>query len=218
MQKSTRDKILDTAIELMWQQSYGSVSVDDICHVAKIQKGSFYHYFPSKIDVVIAAFEKLWQTSRPVFDSVFSAAVPPLERLHNYCELAYLRQKEKADKYGKVLGCPYTNCGGELSTLDERVRLKLDEMFTRSAKYFEALLRDAMVEGLAPIDDPAAVSQEMLSYVSGVMYQARLKNDVEIIRRDLEPGLLRYFGRREAPGKLPDRSVNRQPKRHEEEA
>lgn len=218
MQKTTRDKILDTAIELMWRQSYGSVSVDDICHVAKIQKGSFYHYFPSKIDVVIEAFEKLWNDKRPVFDNVFSAAVPPLERLRNYCELAYQKQREIADKHGKVLGCPYTTCGSELSTLDERVRQKMDEIFTRSAKYFEALLRDGMAAGLTSIDDPVATSQEMLCYVSGVMYQAKLKNDVEIIRRDLEQGLLRFFGPHAGEKPKLDRLVNTQPQYSTEEA
>ncbi len=213
MQKSTRDKILDTALELMWQQSYGSVSVDDICHVAKVRKGSFYHYFPSKIDVVIAAFEKLWQDNRPLLDSIFSPTVPPLERLDKYCEAAYRKQKEKADRFGKVLGCPYTTCGSELSTLDEGVRRKMGEIFTRSAKYFETLLRDAKAEGLTSATSLAATSQEMLSYVCGIMYQAKLKNDVEIIRRDLKPGLLRYFN---VPQKIVDRSV-KSPKPQEQE-
>ncbi len=193
MHKSTREKILDTAIDLLWQQSFGAVSVDDICRGARIQKGSFYHYFPSKIDVVLEAYEKLWQSHRQLLDSIFSASLTPLERLENYCQQAYQQQKAKAEKAGKVLGCPYMTCGSELSTQDERVRQKMNDIFGRAARYFEALLRDAMTMVPASSADPAAVSQEMLCYVSGVMYQARLKNDAEIIRRDLKPGLLRFL-------------------------
>src|SRR5690606_5499074 len=95
--------------------------------------------------------------------------------------------------YGKVLGCPYMTCGTELSTQDERIRRKMGEIYDRSSKYFESLLRDAMAEGIADVEDPTHTSQEMLGHVCGVMYQAKLKNDVEIIKRDLKPGLLRFF-------------------------
>lgn len=207
-QKSTRDRILEVTIELMWRQSYGTVSVDQICQVAKIQKGSFYHYFPSKVDVTVEAFERLWQDKRPLFDKVFSPALPPMERLNQYCNLAYELQKGLADKYGKVLGCPYMSCGNELSTQEEKVRLKIEEMFNRSAKYFESLLRDAAVEGLTAVDDLVNTSHEMLSYICGVMYQAKLKNDAEIIKRELRPGLMRYFkNAAEHVDKPVDRSV-----------
>lgn len=191
--KSTRDKILEAAIELLWQQSYGSVSVDAICQKAHIQKGSFYHYFPSKVDVVIEAFEKLWQDKRPLYDDVFSPARPPMERLNEYCRLAYEMQKHRFDMHGKVLGCPYMTCASELSTQEERIRVRMEEMFDRSARYFESLLRDAVAEGLAEVKDPVRTSKDMLAHVCGVIYQAKLKNDVDIIKRNLKQGLMRYF-------------------------
>jgi len=180
-------------MELLWQQSYGAVSVDDICKAAHIQKGSFYHYFPSKIDVVIEAFERSWQMSRPLYDAVFSATLSPLARLKLFCETVYTRQKEKAEKYGKVLGCPYMSCGAELCTQDERMRRKMDELFGRASRYFETLLRDAKAEGLTDAKNPKIAAQELQSYIAGVMYQAKIKNDVEVIKRDLLPGLMRFF-------------------------
>ncbi len=32
----------------MWQQSYGSVTIDAICERAGVKKGSFYHAYPDK--------------------------------------------------------------------------------------------------------------------------------------------------------------------------
>lgn len=209
MQKhSTRDNILDATIDLLWQHSYGTVSVDDICHAAGVQKGSFYHYFPSKADVAIEAFERFGQNTRPLFDSIFSASLPPMQRLKNYCDAAYTKQKELADTYGKVLGCPCMSCGSELSTQDERIRQKMDEMFGRACCYFETLLRDAKALGQTSVASPATGAQEMMSYISGVMYQAKIKNDVSIIRRDLLPGLLRFFNQdAAAKTKKTDRAV-----------
>lgn len=49
MQKpNTRDKILESALSLMCERGYDSVSVQDVCADAKLSKGAFYHYFDSK--------------------------------------------------------------------------------------------------------------------------------------------------------------------------
>lgn len=207
MSSSTRDNILDATTELLWQQSYGAVSVDEICKAASVQKGSFYHYFPSKVDVVIESFERQWEMSRPLYDEIFSPSLAPLVRLKKLCDAAYARQKEKSEKYGKVLGCPYMACGSELSTQDERIRKKMDELFGRASKYFESLIRDARAEGLTSAKDSKIAAQEMQSYIAGVMYQAKIKNDLEVIRRDLLPGLMRFFDMYEKPKKKTDRLV-----------
>src|ERR1700749_4379812 len=103
-----KERLLRVAFDLIWQQSYGSVSVDDICNRAKVKKGSFYHFFPSKSDLAVMAYEEPRQKSRPYYDRTFSPLVPPLERLENYCKHLYESQREKQQKSGRVLGCPFT--------------------------------------------------------------------------------------------------------------
>ena len=49
-----KEKLLHVAFDLIWQHSYGSVSVDDICERADVKKGSFYYFFPSKSDLAVA--------------------------------------------------------------------------------------------------------------------------------------------------------------------
>ena len=68
----TRQKLIETAKNLIWTSSYGAVSVDDICRTANVKKGSFYHYFPSKQDLALAAMEEYqqWKVEaimKPVF-------------------------------------------------------------------------------------------------------------------------------------------------------
>ncbi len=59
-ESETKRKILETAMELIWQSSYGSVSVDDICAKAGVNKGSFYYAFKSKAELAVAAYERHW--------------------------------------------------------------------------------------------------------------------------------------------------------------
>ena len=71
----TKEKLMQVGFDLMWDNSYGSVSVDDICKRAGINKGSFYHFFPSKADLVVAAYEEHWKEKRPMMDSIFSPQI-----------------------------------------------------------------------------------------------------------------------------------------------
>ena len=93
----TKDKLLQVGFDLIWDSSYGSVSVDDICKRAGINKGSFYHFFPSKADLVVAAYQEAWSETKPELDRIFSPQVPPLERLHLLCRHIYDMQKQTAE-------------------------------------------------------------------------------------------------------------------------
>src|SRR5580700_9783537 len=117
-----KERLLRVAFDLIWQQSYGSVSVEDICDRAKVKKGSFYYFFPSKSDLAVAAYEEHWQQGRPNYDRMFSPLVPPLERIENYCKFIIERQREMYEKSGRVLGCPFAAAAAELSTQDEKIR------------------------------------------------------------------------------------------------
>lgn len=188
-----RERLLQVAFELIWQQSYGSVSVETICERAGVKKGSFYYFFPSKSDLTIAAYEEHWQQRRPVYDRAFSPLVPPLERIENYCRTIYEGQKEKQKKTGRVLGCPFASVACELSTQDEKIRRKSQEIFERGCKYIEAALTDAQKEGLIEKCDAAKKARVISAFVVGTLLQAKMHNDVEILN-DLGSHVMRLIG------------------------
>ncbi|HSG31720.1 MAG TPA: TetR/AcrR family transcriptional regulator, partial [Thermodesulfobacteriota bacterium] len=45
---TTKEKLIDSAIQLLGTRSYNSVGVQELCEHAEVKKGSFYHFFPSK--------------------------------------------------------------------------------------------------------------------------------------------------------------------------
>jgi TetR/AcrR family transcriptional repressor of nem operon len=198
-ESDTRQRLLDTAIELIWEQSYGAVSVDDICKRAGARKGSFYHFFPSKSDLAVAAIEAHWETLRPAIDRIFSPQTPPLERLADYCDLVYERQKDKKERFGRVCGCAFTSLGSELSTQDEKIRQKSQQILDRRCKFFASALRDAVREGLIPEQDCAAKARDLYGCVMGVLLEAKIENDLEILRH-LKPTIFRLIGASEPEG------------------
>ncbi len=126
-------------------------------------------------------------------DKLFSPQIPPLERLDSYCQLIIKDQKEKYQSFGKMLGCPFCSVGSELSTQDEKIRLKAEQMSARQLKYLESLVRDLAAAGLIEVKDASERAQEIYSYVTGVLMQAKIENNVKHVER-LQDGVMRLLG------------------------
>lgn len=180
-------------MQLIWEQSYGSVSVDHICERAGARKGSFYHFFPSKSDLAIAAIDCHWQKLRPDLDRIFSSQTSPLERLAGYCDLIYEQQKHQMQKFGRVCGCPFISLGSELSTQDEHIRKKSLQIMEWRCKYFAAAIRDAAREKLVPEQDCEAKARELYACVIGGLLQAKIENSLGSIRH-LKSSIFRLIG------------------------
>jgi TetR/AcrR family transcriptional repressor of nem operon len=189
----TREKLLQVAFDLIWNQSYGSVSVDQICERARVNKGSFYHFFNSKSELAVEAYEEHWREKQPEFDRIFSPQIPPLERLSLWCEHVINRQKQKAEKYGHVCGCPYASLGTELATQDEKIRAKSQEIMDRTIRYLESALRDARREGLVSFDNASAAAKRIYTTVLGTLLFSKVHNDLTLLE-GLEPTIMEMVG------------------------
>ena len=189
----TREKLLQVAFDLIWNQSYGSVSVDQICERAHVNKGSFYHFFNSKSELAVEAYEENWREKQPELDRVFSPQNPPLERLLLWCDYVRNRQRQKAEKYGHVCGCPYASLGTELATQDEKIRAKSQEIMDRTIRYLESALRDAVRENLIILESPAAGARRIYTAVLGLLLFAKVHNDLGGLH-DLESVIMDMAG------------------------
>lgn len=192
-ESDTKQKLVKVAAQLIWEQSYGSVGVDDICKKAGVTKGSFYFAFPSKVDLALAAMEDHWQSKRAALDAIFSSQEPAISRFEKYCDLILADQRAKRDEYGKVCGCPVCSLGSELSTQDEKVRLKSDEMMQRILRYLTSAVIALQTEGLIPPEDPKAIARQLSDYIMGLMLEAKIQNSLETLNR-LKPGIFRILG------------------------
>lgn len=187
------------AAEMLMQQSYGAVSVEDICKAAEIKKGTFYHHFPSKTDLALAAYDWKWSMFETVLDQCFARDVPPLERLHRYASAAYTYQRHNFESEGKLCGCPHTSAAQEMGTQDDRIRVKIKEIYDRHAAYFEGCLADMSEHAAQTREGRAQIAGEMLSFSSGVMCQAKVMNDPDVIRQQMLTGLYRLAGAAQTP-------------------
>lgn len=189
---NTRDRLLDSALDLIYARSYADVGVQEICEHAKVKKGSFYHFFPSKRDLTLAALDRQWEIARrTVWVPAFSKHLSPLKRIERCFDLFYEHQCGVKASTGQVRGCPFGNLALELSTQDGVIRRKVDRIFREVGAYLERALRDAVAAGQVPEQDVGTTAQALVAYMEGVILLAKTSNDPELIKR-LRQGVLRY--------------------------
>jgi TetR/AcrR family transcriptional repressor of nem operon len=188
------ERLMDAALDLIWEESYGAVTIDDICKRAEVKKGSFYYFFDSKASLAVAALERMWAEDwKPNLDAQFSNSLDPLKRLTNYLESVYPRQVERKAKYGKCLGCPVCSVGSEVSTHEIDLSAKIREIMSRKRRYYESAIRDAVAEGQIEPCDPAKRTLALVGLIEGLVSQSRIMNDPEVLRElpAMALGLLR---------------------------
>ena len=177
-----KQRLMEAVGALIWTGSYGSTTIDQICERAGVKKGSFYYFFDSKAELAVTAIDEEWQRRRLDLDSLFSPTIPPLERLRAYCEYGYRLQTEIRNKYGCVLGCPLFSVGAEVSTREDRLQKKIQEILEYKRKYLETAIRDAHAAGLIHAPDAASKSRILFAYYQGLVTQARIQNNLEVLR------------------------------------
>jgi len=195
-------RLRQAALDLMWEESYGAVTIDDICQRAEVKKGSFYYFYKSKADLAVAALDHLWTDSwKPMLDQRFSSSLDPLDRITGYLNGIYEFQAEAKAKTGKVLGCPVCSVGSEVSTQEVDVSAVIREMMGRKRRYYESAIRDAVAQGVIEPCDPAQESLAFLGLIEGLITQARIMNDPEVLRQlpAMALSLLRVKAKSAAP-------------------
>lgn len=192
-----KKNLMDAVLELIWTGSYGSTTIDQICEKAGVKKGSFYYFFDSKADVAAEALEASWQEKRTELDSIFSPTVPPLERLQKYCDFGYRVQSEMKSKYGRVLGCPQFALGSEICTQEIDLQKIIQGILDYKRMYLESAIRDAHAAGLIQAPDAAATARMLLAYYEGLLTQARIQNDVEVLR-EMKRGMFAMLGAKQS--------------------
>jgi len=188
-----KQRLMEATRTLIWENSYGSTSVDAICLKAGVRKGSFYHFFESKSTLAAEAIEADWQDKRARLDEMFSPQVPPLDRLRHYFEYVFDRQAAVHAQCGCVLGCPILSLGCEVSTQDPVIRGKVQEILGRQLRYFETAIRDAHGEGSIVAPNARTKARSIYALIQGALTQARILDDLDVLR-DAQQGVFDLLG------------------------
>ena len=173
---------MEAAFELIWEHSYGAVTIEAICERAGVKKGSFYYFFSCKSELAVAAVEAGWNRQKEFIDKLFSPEVPPLDRIRNYLDFIVQAQIEGYEAKGKIFGCPVFTLGSEICTQEEKIRSLVHGILTCLTGYLETAIREAQERGDVEGVNASLKARNLLSYFEGILARARIENNPELLR------------------------------------
>jgi TetR/AcrR family transcriptional repressor of nem operon len=188
--RQSRLKILEAATDVVRAKGYAATTVDDLCAAAGVTKGSFFHHFKSKEEMILGAVAHWGTWTDEIFATApYAAAADPRDRLFGYLDF----RRDLLDHEVPQFTCLMGTLVQETYATHPEVRAACDRgMSTHVA----AITRDieAARRRYAP---GAAWTAESLGYfiqavLQGSFIFAKAKQGPQIARRNLEH-LRRYL-------------------------
>jgi len=180
-----RERLISEAGRLFHTRSYEAVGVQELCEAAGVNKGSFYHFFPSKDDLAAAVIDAHWDA---VQDGILLPAladdIAPLARIERFFDKLSRVQRASRKDLGVTLGCPLANLSGELCNHEPKLRRKLARVFDGMRDALAETLRDAVAAGELPRKSDVSRSAEALvAFAEGAMLLSAAHDDAALVGR-----------------------------------
>src|SRR6476619_1976966 len=119
MNKDTRTRIIQAAMEFFWLKGYVSTSIADILSRSHVNSGILYYFFPGKQDVLIAVLEAYRDGIKPMLlEPAWDGVDDPVDRVFALLG-RYRRALVESDC---TYGCPIGSLALELHEPDPPVR------------------------------------------------------------------------------------------------
>ncbi len=136
--QSTRDKILDAVFALVYVNGYNGTSMSMILKKCDIPKGSLYHYFKSKKEMVLAVIK---ERLSPRMDEFYALEYVDNEHEINTIINSILKvtQKEELIMYG----CPLNRLNQEMSPIDKDFEIEINTIYEKIRNKIINLLKNS---------------------------------------------------------------------------
>jgi TetR/AcrR family transcriptional repressor of nem operon len=167
--RNTRLRIVNAALHLFWLRGYAATGIAEICAEAKANPGSFYFFFKTKEQLLLAVLELYIQSLLPVVvEPVLDAVSDPVERVFGILDF-YRRNLLST---GCSYGCPIGRLALEIPEEQFRVHKRLADNFDGWTAAVAKCLEDAK-DRLPRDTDLGTLSKFILTVMEGGVMQSR---------------------------------------------
>lgn len=133
---NARERILETAGRLFFENGYCGVGVNQIIEEAGTAKATFYQHFPSKEDLCVTWLDLMHEKSERARTAILQSSEHPVKKIDQY-----FISLERFLEEGQFRGCPFTNTTSIAEACCESIRSKIEEHKISLRGFFYDLAR-----------------------------------------------------------------------------
>ena len=154
----TRRALIDTALELISSVGFDAASVDSIVSRAGLSKGTFFHFFPAKRDLLDAVCRRLAEEGWDAVKACLTESADPRQRLDRFVTETRRFRVTRASQIGGL----WTSLGREENArVRAQVRLRHRELVLPA---FTRLLAEGEACGQFHTGDPETTAELVLEF------------------------------------------------------
>lgn len=161
-QDNTRAKLLDATFVKVYQHGYSGTGVTSILEYANVPKGSMYHYFTSKKDLMLATIK---ERIAPKMHDFFDFTVYPDEDV--FKSLKRIFRKMSTHELLMKHGCPLHRLIIELSHFDQDFEKLLVNEFDLFVSEISELLQEEIEHKRMQKFDTDSMARFMITSIWG---------------------------------------------------
>lgn len=179
MKITSREKLLDVTFEEVYKHGYCGAGTASILKNAGVPKGSMYHHFPSKKEMVLTMIEeRLIPKVREFFNFKLSTKTTTIELLE------YTFRKMSKNKMLVLHGCPLHRLMFEMQGLDDDIAKVCEEEFHRLSKNLAKIIEFGIKEGSIQKGEPQEMAEFIIASTWGILSRPLAHSSSQTFLRD----------------------------------
>lgn len=183
----SRERIIESAGELFLAGSFHKVGIAEICEVARVNKGTFYHFFASKLDLLLEVLDRYAADCRSGFVGVAASQDTPERKLAALFTVPRARNEAWKAIYGSASGCFLGNVvlemGANEPAVRERAERAICDLTAVMQPVVEAYLKQALGKERVSADAVRDAADILMTLIQGAQVQAKARNDLSVFDR-----------------------------------
>lgn len=178
---STRDRILEAGLRVMFRKGYVGAGVRDIVAEAPAPQGSFTNHFRSKEEFAQEVLDLYFDhTKRLVAEALEDRVLNPCDRLKRYLDI--ITDRLAGAEFSR--GCLIGDFSLEAAPQSEMIRTRLSEIFAEWRAPFAACIAEGQAAGEIPdVFAPEDLAEFLLSSWEGAILRMKVERNAEPLER-----------------------------------
>ncbi|MCF7885027.1 MAG: TetR/AcrR family transcriptional regulator [Candidatus Marinimicrobia bacterium] len=175
-----KDKILEAAIQVFAQHGYERGTVSEIANAAGIAKGSFYHYFSSKEEIIYDLFDLFFEQFIMNWEQIIDKNISPVRKIKLLIDQTFedLIQMQKEKDLTKMILIFEIMFLLFRKSLKDKSENNIEQLFLRYYDILVPLFKEGQEKGIFRSDiDPEYAAYLIFGMIDGFSLHFIIQKD-----------------------------------------